>query len=297
MVNVSGTRCAHNSCMKHPSFNFEGSGTPTRCKQHAEEGMTIVSSKRCSHGSCTRQPSLNVKGKKEASCNSHAEHGMVDLCSTRCSFDSWVKYPSYNAVGMKATYCRPHAEVGMVDVRNMRCSQGPCMKRPSFNAVYSKTPTYRKQHAEDGMVSVRTRCSSKDSRTAGSARCVPNDVETTPCTMLNGDTWDDSLINVRKRPRWAHGGEQPPHSLEHGPFRGDVIQTAGVSPSKGVSHTTSSHFFRRDFGDDAVGTAVQQTGQITSKVLTPLPDEHQSVEPVKTDIELVKAEIELVVLL
>ena len=212
---------------------------------------------------------------------------MVDVSYKRCSYHSCKRHPSFNAEGSKTPiYCKQHAEVGMVNVRSKRCSHATCMKWPSFN-VEGKLPAYCKEHADDGMVNVCTRRSGKDSRTTGPALRVPNNVDMTPCTRPNAKILDDSGINVRKRPRLAHSAMRTPHSFGHSPVRDGVVETAGMGPGNGVTHTSSSVGFRRAFNDDTVGTAAKDTRHMTSERLTPLPDEHRFREQIKTEIELV----------
>ena len=175
----------------------------------------------------------------------------------------------------------------MVNVRGKRCAHATCMKWPSFNVEGSKTPAYCKEHADDGMVNVCTRRSGTESCTAGPALGVPNNVDTTPCTGPNAEIFDDSGINVPKRPRRTHSAMGTPHSLGHSPVRDDFVETMGMGPGNGFSRTSPSGGFRRAFNDDNVGTAAKQTRHMTSERLTPVPDEHRFGEQIKTEIGLV----------
>ncbi|CAM9831211.1 unnamed protein product [Laminaria digitata] len=174
----------------------------------------------------------------------------------------------------------------MVVVCKKRCKHDSCAKWPSFNVKSSRTPAYCRQHAEGGMVNVRTRRSVSDPRTAGPARGGPDNVVTTACTSPNIDIIDDSVMNVRKRPRLALDGKQPSHAIEYAPFRGGCNRPAGMDPSRGVSPTSSSPVLRSDVNHNFTVTGDNQTRQTRSEVLPPVPDEHQSGEPIKTEIEL-----------
>ena len=80
-------RCLRDSCMKSPSFNFEGSKVPVYCKQHAEDGRVNVHNTRCSQDSCMMSPSFNVRGSKSpAYCKNHAKDGMVSVKKTQAFF-------------------------------------------------------------------------------------------------------------------------------------------------------------------------------------------------------------------
>ena len=86
MVNVNTRHCSHDSCMKKPYFNVEGSKTAVYCRQHADDGMVDVLSKRCSQDSCTKQPGFNFVGSRtSAFCKQHAEDGMVNVRTRRLS--------------------------------------------------------------------------------------------------------------------------------------------------------------------------------------------------------------------
>ena len=56
--------CIFESCMKYPTFNFEGTKPPVYCKQHAEDGMLYVRSKRCLDDFCTKSPHFDFEGIK-----------------------------------------------------------------------------------------------------------------------------------------------------------------------------------------------------------------------------------------
>ena len=326
LVNIQRTRCLHDSCTKVPSFNVEGSRTAAFCKQHAEDGMVDIQSSRCSHDSCTRHPSFNVEGSKTAVyCKQHAEDGMVNIRRTHCSHDSCTKVPSFKAEGSKtAAFCKQHAEDGivhvlgrrcshdsctkqaylsvegrkavvyckqyaddMVNVRSMRCSHESCTKRPSFSAEGSKRPMCCEIHAEDGTVNAFTSRSSNDARRAVPGRGLPNNLETTACTRLNTEFWDDSRITVRKRSRWTLGGKQPPHPLGYRTLGRGVVETGGMGTSDGVSHTTSSLAFRREGNHDSVERVTKRSRTTTSEALASSPDKHHSGETIKTEREVV----------
>ena len=135
------------------------------------------------------------------------------------------------------------------------------------------------------MVNGSTSSSSKDSITAGPARGLPNNVETTVRTTINTDMLDDSGIHARKRSR-SHGGIQPSDSVGHSLLKEGVVETAGMALSEGLPRTSSSLGFMRELNDDADGTAAENVRRIVSHVLIPLPDDNQSWEPIKTKLEL-----------
>ena len=59
-----------------------------------------------------------------------------------------------------------------------------------------------------------------------------------------------------------------------------------MDPSNLVSHASSPRAFRSKVSDDTVGTVANQTIHMTSDLLTPVRDQHQSWGAMKTDIAL-----------
>ena len=89
MVDVRGKRCLHESCMRRPSYNYEGSKPPVYCQQHAEDSMMAVNSKLCLFASCRKGPSFSFGGIEPAVyCKRHAEDGMVGILTKRAFNDS-----------------------------------------------------------------------------------------------------------------------------------------------------------------------------------------------------------------
>ena len=68
---------------------------------------------------------------------------------------------------------------------------------------------------------------------------------------------------------------QSSHSVGHGLFRGGVVQTAGMTLSMGLPHTSSSHRFKREFDN------------VEPHMVIPLPEEKRSGEQIKTETELI----------
>ena len=92
MVKTPIKRCSHESCMRPPSFNFEGSKPGVYCNRHAQDDMVHARDKRCSYDACSRQPSFNIRGRKMGVyCKQHTKNGMVNVRSSLCAYDSCSK--------------------------------------------------------------------------------------------------------------------------------------------------------------------------------------------------------------
>ena len=300
MVDVRSKPCSYDSCSRRPTYNVRGLKTPVYCKQHAEEGMVNVRRKEtCRHDPCIRRPYFNAEGRKTAVyCKQHAEDGMVDIRNKRCSHDSCMRRPSFNLEGNKIpAFCKQHAADSMVNVCTKRCLHGSCKSHALFNADGSKTPMYCKRHALDGMVNVRTRRSLHDYRTTRPPLGVPPNVaaptptqhgnDTVYCSMRISDS-PSELVDCRKQSQLVRNEKQPPHSLNHGPYKeGGVVQTVEMSSCEDVLYTSSSGGIRRLPEDSAIGTAAKQTRQRISLQLAPLAGQRQSSEPIKTEMGLV----------
>ena len=55
MIDVKHKICAHNDCMKQPSFNTSGETVAKFCKEHAHPYMIDVKNKTCAHIDCMDQ--------------------------------------------------------------------------------------------------------------------------------------------------------------------------------------------------------------------------------------------------
>ncbi|CAM9521226.1 unnamed protein product [Laminaria digitata] len=145
------------------------------------------------------------------------------------------------------------------------------------------------------MVNVRSSRSSHDSCTTEPARGAPTNVAATAITPLKSDFFDVSVMisdspcevtGCRKRSRWQHDGKEPPHCLDHRRFKEEVGQTVEVGHSQGFSSTPSSHALGGHLDANTVETVAKQTRQVMPGTLTPLPDEHGSGIPIKTEMKL-----------
>ena len=156
-----------------------------------------------------------------------------------------------------------------------------------MNVVGSKISVYCNQHAQDGMVDVGTWPFLLKTRRPPPARGVPNDNETSASTALDTDNLDGLGGIIRKRSSWPLDGQQRPLFFCRKPPNCEIVHAAEMGPSKGDIHASSSRAFRRNFDDDTVGMASQQTRRNTPDALVPLMEEHQPGEPIKTEMELV----------
>ncbi|CAN0236061.1 unnamed protein product [Laminaria digitata] len=264
MVDVKMKRCLYDSCMKSPSYNFDGM-TEAYCKPHAEDGMVNVRHKRCFSGSCRMLPIYNFEGSKPAVfCKQHAKGGMVDVWNKSCLHDSCTKRPGYNFKGTKAAYCRQHADDGMVDVRSKHCSHESCTKIASFS-FEGRKQAYCKQYAEDGVVNVRWKRSKRS----------PNDsftaIGASPLTSTDGAPTVTVLIEALcetahclKQSRCGMDGKQLTRCLEHAPLEGGVANPKAVvdmALTKRGSRSSSSLDSKTHFDDngDVDGTAAKRT--------------------------------------
>lgn len=137
------------------------------------------------------------------------------------------------------------------------------------------------------MVNVRTRLSLTNSRTAGTARGVLNTVKTTSCNSPKPNIMDDSVKKLGKRSRWALDERQPSRGVDHTRITGEGFQTAEMCASKGVTPTSSFRSSRSGSNQNTAGMNDKQTRQIKSDALPPVPDEHPSGVPIKTEKEVV----------
>jgi hypothetical protein len=88
MENVKSKRCAHEGCMKQPTFGAPGDTQASRCAAHKLEGMEDVKSKRCEHDGCMKIPCYGAPGDVRASrCAAHKLEGMEDVRSKRCEHE------------------------------------------------------------------------------------------------------------------------------------------------------------------------------------------------------------------
>lgn len=159
MVIVNGRRCLHDSCMKRPVFNIEGSKTASYCRQHAEDGMVNVSRRSCSHDPCMKRPTFNMEGNKTAVyCRTHAKDGMVEVSlSRRCSNITCARRPTWGLLADgTASVCYYHKGDVLGDpVINFeaRCKVAGCRKVSSWG-LEGNPPTHCGGHGpvQDGLV-------------------------------------------------------------------------------------------------------------------------------------------------
>ena len=67
---------------------------------------------------------------------------------------------------------------------------------------------------------------------------------------------------------------------------GAVIETEMIGPRKEVPHTSFYLGLGSHLNDNTIGTAAKETSQSMPLTVAPLPDEHQSGQPIKTEMEL-----------
>lgn len=67
----------------------------------------------------------------------------------------------------------------------------------------------------------------------------------------------------------------------------EEVETDRMSSGNGISHNSSFRAFRSKITDKTVRTTAKETRNVTSEDLASLPDEHHSVENIKTEMELV----------
>lgn len=65
-----------------------------------------------------------------------------------------------------------------------------------------------------------------------------------------------------------------------------MVQTLGMGLQKEVPHTSFYLGLGSHLNDNTIGTAAKETSQSMPLTVAPLPDEHQSGQPIKTEMEL-----------
>lgn len=296
MMNIRSKRCSSDSCMKHPCYNVEGSKTPVYCKRHALDGMVNVVNKRCSRDSCTKRPNYNVEGsKKGAYCKQHADDGMVDVIGRRCSQGDCTKYPSFNTEGSKTpAYCKQHALDSMIMVNRRTCSRDLCSTAPSSN-VQGKTPAYCKQHADEGMVNVRKKRFCNKGSKPGPEPCVPpivgaiQSIQTKISSSDGKKVRDEStcdVVSCRNLSSVEIDGKHPPNGLDRLPYKQTVFPLVAMVSIKGSPRELSCVAPVRYLDSDTVGRAAEQSHLAMLRTETLLPNKGQSMEPIKTEMEL-----------
>jgi hypothetical protein len=167
MEDVINQRCEHPGCRTLPSFGFEGERR-TRCKDHAIDGMEDVSSQQCEHTGCKTQPYFGFEGERPTRCRKHAIDGMEDVKHRSCEHTGCKTQPYFGFEGERPTRCRKHAIDGMEDVSSQRCEHPGCKTQPSFG-FEGERPIRCKDHAIDGMEDLRSqRCEHPDCTTFAS---------------------------------------------------------------------------------------------------------------------------------
>lgn len=87
-------------------------------------------------------------------------------------------------------------------------------------------------------------------------------------------------FGIRKRSRTELDGRQPPHGLDHSPYSKLFNPTVELDFDKEDPHTSYSLALPRHPQDNTVRTMAKNT-------VSPLVDENQAEEHVKTEMELV----------
>lgn len=294
MGNVLLKRCSHDTCMKLPSFNAEGSKQTIYCRRHATTDMVDVRSKRCLHDTCQRRPTFNVEGSKTVVyCKLHAEDGMVDVSSKRCLYGPCTKQPSFNVSGSKtAAYCLQHAADGMVNVRYKRCSRDSKANQRSISVEDTKTPVHCHQRLEDGVANVPTKPFSIGYFKTGPVRDISS-VEAAPCTVRKRHVLDGSLdmfgsssevMECRKRSRLKFFRKQTPPSLDHSPFE-EVRRVAalGTCPTNKIPLPSSFSGVRKSNDDETLKISSKLTRPSKPRTVSLLADAHQTGQHIKTE--------------
>ena len=220
---------------------------------------------------------------------------MVDIRNKRCLHISCTKRSNFNVKGSKtAVYCKQHSEEGMVYVYAKRFSSGACTKLPNSNVEGRTTAAHCKNHAEDGMVNVRSSRSFNHDSKIASAQDSPDRIPATACTRGNPEILIRSVDNSesscdvvvgRKRSRRRVDGIQLPRRRGHSEFKQvGVVQAVGACSSNEDSFSAGK---RERHNDNTVAPAAKQALQAVSPTMAPSPDEHQSGQPVKIEMELV----------
>ncbi|CAN0332722.1 unnamed protein product, partial [Laminaria digitata] len=123
----------------------------------------------------------------------------------------------------------------------------------------------------------------------------PTDVGATVCTQHvseslenPGNKFDvsDIVVDSRKRSRLEFDVKTPPQSLNHGWLITGGSQAVDSRRMDEASHTQSCRALRNSLNDNPVPSAAKQASQNMAHAATPLPDEHHTAEPIKTEMQV-----------
>ena len=133
MVNVCTRRCSHETCLRRPSFNVQGSKTAAYCEQHARDGMIKTGNKRGSHRIGTRKASIKVDGGSAVYWARHADGTMVDdVHSTPFSNDACARQASgrKETDGASTACSNPESDMvdGVMTNDKVKCNVAGCEK-------------------------------------------------------------------------------------------------------------------------------------------------------------------------
>lgn len=154
MIDVMNKKCIFNSCVKQPSYNYEGEKKALYCVDHKLETMVDVKSNICKKEACYKYASYNFSNLTKAEyCEEHSLTGMINIKSSRCEHENCNKLASYNYKEEKGLrFCSTHKLKEMVDRAHKKCLN--CDLIPLFNYENCKKPLYCKMHSKEGMIDI-----------------------------------------------------------------------------------------------------------------------------------------------
>jgi hypothetical protein len=158
MEDVVRKTCAHESCVKQPSFNISGEKRAIYCAKHKTAVMVNVLQKTCAHKGCGRNPFFDALGEtKGLYCATHKTAAMVNVLSKLCEHEGCLIHPTFNFLGQSpGVRCYKHKLAKMDNVVSKRCEhhEGCRILFPGFNFPDQSKGLYCATHQKPGMVNV-----------------------------------------------------------------------------------------------------------------------------------------------
>jgi len=164
--NLTRKLCKEETCLKEPSFNYEGISGKLYCTTHKLPGMIRNDTNKCIYTNndikCTIIPTYGIQGEKAKYCFEHSKlfENMIRVSYNNCKWKNGTEVcitrACYNTEGKKALYCSVHKEPGMINVVNRdKCIEDGCITRPSYNFLNEKKGIYCEIHKKPNMHNIK----------------------------------------------------------------------------------------------------------------------------------------------
>lgn len=117
MINLKSSKC---HCGKIASFNYPNQSPATHCFNHKLDGMINITIKKCEKCGINNAYYGYEEENKLRFCSECQDDDCIYLCRSKCIVCNNV-YGSYGYKGSKPTHCYKHKEAGMKNINDIMC--------------------------------------------------------------------------------------------------------------------------------------------------------------------------------